>query len=54
MTAQNKKIQDTKCHFNNDSLSCETSQSQRFQMNGQKIVVVVVFFFYIQMEQFLF
>ena len=54
MTAQNKKIQDTKCHFNNDSLSCETNQSQRFQMNGQKIVVVVVVFFYIQMEQFLF
>ena len=44
MTAQNKKIQDTKCYFNNDSLSCETNQSQRFQMNGQKIVVVVVVF----------
>ena len=33
---------------NNDSLSCETNQSQRFQMNGQKIAVVVL---YIQMEQ---
>ena len=46
-----RKFRTRNVSFNYDSLSCETTQSLRFQMNGQEIVVV---FFHIQMQQFLF
>ena len=47
-----RKFRTRNVNFNYDSLSCETTQSLRFQMNGQEIVVF--FFLHIQMQQFLF
>ena len=40
-----RKFRTRNVNFNYDSLSCETTQSLRFQMNGQEIVVFFFFTF---------
>lgn len=49
-----RKFRTRNVNFNYDSLSCETTQSLRFQMNGQEIVVVVSFFFTFRCNSFCF